>query len=162
MTRVTALAVVLALSTIPALALPLGEFAVADGSARVLVEHIDEGRLHVEIEAPDFGTPLRAELVPRSNGVTYEEPLAPRGFLDRLVSRRAERLPFEGRRLAWATLEGESLVVTTLEVDGHGRPDLRRAELALTEAGRLQLEVWRYAGMTAAPGPRLVLERIAR
>jgi hypothetical protein len=158
----SSLAVALALLAVPAAAFPEGEFAATDPAARVLVERTDEGRLHVEIEAPDFGAPLRAELVARANGVTFEEPPAPRGFVDRLVSRRAERLPFEGRRLAWATRVEESLVVTTLEVDRGGHPDLRRAELALTATGELRLELWRYAGMTAAAGPRLVLPRVER
>jgi hypothetical protein len=152
----------LSLLAAPAMAFPEGEFATTEPVARVLVERTDDGRLHVEIDAPDFGAPLRAELVPRANGTTYEEPLAPRGFFDRLVSRRAERLPFEGRRLAWATRVEERLVVTTLEVDQGGHPDLRRAELALTETGELRLELWRYAGMAAAAGPRLVLPRVER
>ncbi|MFW5835175.1 MAG: hypothetical protein ACOCYE_13870, partial [Pseudomonadota bacterium] len=157
-----ALAVALLWLATPAAAFPEGSFAAPERDARVLVERTDDGGLRVELEAPDFGAPLRADLVPRADGTIFEEPLAPRGFLDRLVSRRAERLPFEGRRLVWAARMEESLVVTTFEVDHGGHPDLRRAELSITEADELRLALWRYAGMTAAPGPRLVLQRVER
>ena len=155
------LAIVGALGATAAEAMPEGRFATADGGARVLLQRVADGALRVEIDVPAFGPLLQVSLVPRPDGRVFEEPAAPAGWMDRLMSRQPERLPFDGRRLAWATQMEDALVVTTLQVDASGRPDLRRAALSLTDDTTLRLDLRRYADMEVVPGPHLQLERAA-
>ncbi len=160
MTRMTwVLALLLGLVAGAASAMPEGRFASTDGAAAVTLQRVADGAIRVEIRIEPFGEPLTASLVPRPGGLVYEEPAARVGWMDRLMSRRADRLPFDGRRLTWATRVDGSLVVTTLQVDQGGRPDLRRAHLATTDDGRLRVELWRYVDMEAVAASPVVLER---
>jgi hypothetical protein len=161
MRTLVAAAAALALGSGAAAAMPEGRFATADGSATAVVQRLAEGRVRVEVNAPGLAKPMILELAHRPGGRVLEEPAAPLGWFDRLMSRRPERLPFDGRQLGWAVEVEGGLIVNTLQVDGAGRPDLRRALLALDDGDTLRLELWGFTTADDATSAQLRLARVA-
>ncbi|TVQ29140.1 MAG: hypothetical protein EA356_17365 [Geminicoccaceae bacterium] len=143
----------------PIQAMPEGRFVSPDGGTTVFVGRTAEAGLRIELAIAAWDAPLRVSLMPRRHGRSFEEPAAPLGWFDRLMSRQPERLPFDGQRLVWATLADDALVVNALQVDRQGHPDLRRARLVPADDDGLRLELWRYGEMDAVAGPSLLLQR---
>ncbi len=126
--RLLAILVLLVVAT-PAAAVQ-GLYRSGDGSVRVSVNRIADNGIEVVFEGTRLGAAQVFTLYPDSDQDLLVEKAATLGWFERLMGREAERLPFDGKRLAFARETADRLVMTTLVVDDRGRPTLDRVVLA--------------------------------
>jgi len=138
---------------------PEGRFVDADGASEVVIVPRDDGGVELTVTSPAFDRSLEVTLVPSGNDGVLEEPTPSRSWFARLMGDTPSALPFDGERMVFGRDEEGALVVTTLEVDGRGRPTLQR--LALEPAGdglRLRLRRFDESGVEVVPAVTLTRE----
>jgi len=135
-----------------------GRFASADAGTTAEIRELEGGGVEVAVRGPALGEPVTATLQPQAGSGVLQRPEQRRSWFERLMGTSATALPFSGERLVFGRRDDGTLVVSTLEVDGGGRPTFTRLALAPTAAG-LSLSVRRYGPDGLESGEPITLER---
>lgn len=144
----------------PAAAWPEGRFASADGASEVRLARGDGGVLEIVARSPALATTLEAELRRDPDSGLWQQAARRKGWIGRLLGgERAAALPFDGERLVFGREEAGALILTSLEVDGRGRPTLLRLAVADAPAG-LRLSVRRFDADGVDAAEPIRLERV--
>lgn len=140
----------------PASAWPEGRFASADAASEVALTRTERGGIDVFATSPALEATIDTVLTADAETGLLHQPERSDGWFARLLGSTPPALPFDGERLVFGREEGETLIVTTLEVDARGRPTVLR--LAFDPDGDgLLLRVRRFdaEGVYAADPARL-------
>jgi hypothetical protein len=160
MRRLAVAIAVASLAAGPAAAWPEGRFASADGASEVRLLADEDGVVEVVARSPALETTIEAELRRDAESGLWQQAGRRKGWLGRLLGgERAAALPFDGERLVFGREEEGALILTSLEVDGRGRPTLLR--LAVADApGGLRLSVRRFDADGVDAAEPVHLERV--